>query len=90
VRRLLIAVPLITALLLAIAIGFLNRDPVSFNFLFAIVEMRLATLLALTLLLGGGLGALAMLWPLARLRWRLARLVRQQRLDAQRTPNQQP
>lgn len=81
-RRLLFAIPLIVLLLLAAAIGFLNRDPVAFNFLLGMVEMRLATLLALTLLLGAACGACAMLWPLARLRWRLARLQRQHKVSA--------
>ncbi|MBQ1784980.1 MAG: DUF1049 domain-containing protein [Gammaproteobacteria bacterium] len=86
-RRLLFAIPLIALLLLAAAIGYLNRDPVTFNFLLGMVEMRLATLLALTLLLGAGCGACAMLWPLARLRWRLSRLQRQHKVTVSQGSN---
>lgn len=77
VRSLLWALPLLAVLLLAAALGTLNRQPVQVDLLIVALEMRLATLLALTLLCGAICGAAAMLWPLTRLKWRLRRLQRQ-------------
>ncbi len=76
-RSLLWAVPVLAVLLLAAALGTLNRQLVQLDLLIVAVEMRLATLLAFTLLCGVACGAAAMLWPLTRLKWRLRRLQRQ-------------
>ena len=76
-RPLLWAVPVLAVLLLAAALGTLNRQLVHVDLLIVALEMRLATLLAFALLCGAACGAAAMLWPLTRLKWRLRRLQRQ-------------
>ncbi len=76
-RSLLWAVPVLALLLLAAALGTLNRQLVQVDLLFVALELRLATLLAITLLCGVACGALMMLWRLTRLKWRLNRLQRQ-------------
>ena len=72
----------VCVLLLGLALGVLNPTLVKFDAFFAIIELPLSVLLALTLVLGALLGALIVFAQVLKMRWLLKAQVRKNQKQA--------